>query len=61
MGLAWSVLAYVWPFSSGTSDAALDEIDPITGLSGRQKQAIRKTWALVRKDLKSAGIGFFIK
>ena len=61
MGLLWSALSYVWPLPSATtSDAALDRIDAITGLSGRQKQVIRQTWALVRKDLKSAGIGFFV-
>lgn len=36
-----------------------DAKDPVTGLTGTQKKNIRDSWALVRKDLRAAGLGFF--
>ena len=54
-----SAASTIWPFTMvfGTGDA---EVDPATGLSARQKKIIRDTWGLVRKDLKAAGLGFFV-
>ena len=34
-------------------------IDPVTGLSRREKDYIQQSWHLVREDLKAAGLGFF--
>lgn len=34
-------------------------IDPVTGLSRREKDYIQQSWHLVRQDLKAAGLGFF--
>jgi hypothetical protein len=59
MGIVMSAASSIWPFTMvfGTGDA---EVDPATGLSVRQKKIIRDTWGLVRKDLKAAGLGFFV-
>ncbi|XP_057369766.1 neuroglobin-like [Daphnia carinata] len=34
-------------------------IDPVTGLSRREKDYVQHSWNLVRQDLKAAGLGFF--
>nr|CAH0102329.1 unnamed protein product [Daphnia galeata] len=34
-------------------------IDPVTGLSQREKDYIQQSWSHVRQDLKAAGLGFF--
>ena len=34
-------------------------IDPVTGLSRREKDYVQHSWNHVRQDLKSAGLGFF--
>jgi len=56
MGLIWSVMSYVWPSAAPSS---LDQVDPVTGLSQREKQDVRQIWDLVSQDLEGAGIGFF--
>ena len=34
-------------------------VDPVTGLSRKEKDYVQQSWNLVRPDLKSAGNGFF--
>ena len=34
-------------------------IDPVTGLSQREKDYVQQSWYHVRQDLKAAGLGFF--
>ncbi|XP_046446030.1 neuroglobin-like [Daphnia pulex] len=34
-------------------------IDPVTGLSQRERDYIQQSWHHVRQDLKAAGLGFF--
>ena len=34
-------------------------IDPVTGLSQREKDYVQQSWHHVRQDLKAAGLGFF--
>lgn len=34
-------------------------IDPVTGLSRREKDYVQQSWHRVRQDLKAAGLGFF--
>ena len=71
MGLIWS---FFWPSKKdgdGADDAApttnaaaveVDEVvDPVTGLTPSGKQSIIDTWDLVRRDLKSVAIQFFLK
>lgn len=54
MGLVWSLISYVWP-------SAADQVDPITGLSQKEKQDVRHVWDLVSQDLEAAGKGFFLE
>lgn len=42
--------------SSSSND---NPIDPVTGLSRREKDYIQQSWHHVRQDLKAAGLGFF--
>jgi len=49
-------MSYVWPSAAPSS---LDQVDPVTGLSQREKQDVRQIWDLVSQDLEGAGIGFF--
>lgn len=34
-------------------------IDPVTGLSQRERDYVQQSWYHVRQDLKAAGLGFF--
>jgi len=45
---------------SEAASSPLDQVDPATGLSQREKQDIRHVWSLVSQDLESAGMGFFL-
>jgi hemoglobin-like flavoprotein len=38
-----------------------DAVDPITGLTKREKDIIRDTWAVVRKDIKGNGGELFVR
>lgn len=42
--------------SSSSND---NPIDPVTGLSRREKDYVQQSWHHVRQDLKAAGLGFF--
>lgn len=57
MGIIWSVMSYIWP--SATSPP-LDQVDPVTGLSQKEKQDVRQIWDIVSQDLEGAGVGFFL-
>jgi hypothetical protein len=56
MGIIYSTVKWVLGWSS---DANLDFVDPATGLTNRQKNAVRDSWKLVAMDLKGNGIAFF--
>lgn len=49
------------PAADGGGQSTDDDnaIDPVTGLSRRQKDYVQQSWQLVRKDLRAAGLGFF--
>jgi len=56
MGILWSLMSYIWP-----SAASVDpDVDPVTGLSRKEKQDVRQVWSFVSKDLEAAGTGFFL-
>ena len=38
-----------------------DAPDPATGLTNREKQAVRDTWAIVKQDIKGHGYGIFVR
>ncbi|XP_046573943.1 globin-like [Haliotis rubra] len=56
MGLVVSTVQYI--FGGGRD---MDTPDKATGLTERQKDAIRTSWALVSLDLKGNGVNFLIK
>lgn len=40
--------------------AGFDDVDPATGLTPRQKQAVVQTWALVQPEMRATGIALLI-
>ena len=38
-----------------------DAADPATGLTDREKQAVRDTWAIVKQDIKTHAYGIFVR
>ncbi|XP_076041209.1 globin-like [Oratosquilla oratoria] len=65
MGAVWSTLWQWWSGESnkvGATDLGpdADVPDATTGLTPRQKQAIRDTWSLVVPDMKTHGVNFFM-
>lgn len=60
MGAVWS---YLWPGMTSAefiTDSSLDEVDPSTGLTGRQKKVIRETWAMIKEDFGQNATDFFV-
>lgn len=58
------ILSYIWGpswASADENDPSLDIPDEGTGLTPREKKAVRDTWALVQADYKASGIALFVK
>jgi hypothetical protein len=46
--------------AGGSSNPALDDPDPATGLTQREKMAVRRTWDIVKADIKQNGIDLLV-
>jgi hypothetical protein len=46
--------------SGGGSNHALDVPDPATGLTPRDKMAVRRIWDIVKTDIKRNGIDLLV-
>jgi hypothetical protein len=44
----------------GGSNPALDVPDPATGLTPREKMAVRRIWDIVKADVKQNGIDLLV-
>ncbi|XP_023242224.1 globin-like [Centruroides sculpturatus] len=54
MGSSWSTLLV------SKSDTSADSVDPATGLTKKEKDGIKYTWDIVRKDIPKNGVALFI-
>lgn len=59
------LISYFWAPRASTSaefkdDPSLDQLDPKTQLTARQKRVIEETWKLVEQDIRANGVDFFI-
>jgi hypothetical protein len=55
-----NVLGYFWG-TGQNDDPKLDIPHPATGLTPRELQAVASTWAIVKQDVKGAGVELFIR